>query len=417
MMNGEQYIASLREMRTVVYYRGKRVESLVDHPGIRPHINAAAMTYELAHDPEYEDLLTATSHLTGQRINRFTHIHQSTEDLVKKVKMLRAISQKTGTCYQRCVGFDAINALYGITYEMDQKKGTDYHQRLLEFLKYIQATDRMSDGAMTDPKGDRSLPPSKQADPDQYLHVVEKRSNGIIVRGAKVHQTGGVNSHEIIAMPTVALGPDDAQYAVAFAIPSDTKGLTYIFGRQTNDTRKEEGEIDQGNAQFGIVGGEALVVGASVAFGPRAEVKGPTWLAGNDVAVAGRLGAGLRVYARSVSILARVAGDARLTGETIELMPGARIEGDLHYVSVRELRVHPGASVAGRIVREPGVFSSWTPRLRAPGLPPLRPLLMLGLLAAGALLLALFPRFTAAAVEAVARMPVRCLGLGTAILF
>ena len=259
-MTGEQYIKSLREMKTVVYYRGERVESLVDHPGIRPHVNAAAMTYDMAHDPQFEQLLTAASHITGQRVNRFTHIHQSTDDLVRKVKMLRAIAQRTGTCFQRCVGLDAINALYGVTYEIDQNKGTTYHQRLVEFLKYVQTTDRMSAGAMTDPKGDRSLRPSEQPDPDQYLHVVERRPNGIVVRGAKVHQTGAVNSHEIIAMPTIRLRPDDADYAVAFAIPSDTPGLTYIFGRQTNDSRKEEGEIDQGNARFGIVGGEALVV-------------------------------------------------------------------------------------------------------------------------------------------------------------
>ncbi len=260
MMNGQEYVHSLREMHPVVYCRGERVESVVDHPGIRPHVNAAAMTYDMALDPQFEQLLTATSHLSGHRISRFTHIHQSRDDLVNKVKMLRAIAQRTGSCFQRCVGLDAINALYGVTYEMGQKKGAVYHQRLVEFVKYVQATDRMSDGAMTDPKGDRRLAPSKQSDPDQYLHVVERRSDGIVVRGAKVHQTGAVNSHEIIAMPTSALGPDDADYAVAFAIPADTPGLIYVFGRQTNDSRKEEGDIDQGNARFGVVGGEATIV-------------------------------------------------------------------------------------------------------------------------------------------------------------
>ncbi len=118
----------------------------------------------------------------------------------------------------------------------------------------------MCDGAMTDPKGDRSLAPSKQADPDQFLHVVERREDGMVVRGAKAHQTGAVNSHEIIVMPTVALGPEDADYAIAFAVPMDTPGIICIFGRQSNDSRKEEGEIDQGNSCFGAVGGEALVV-------------------------------------------------------------------------------------------------------------------------------------------------------------
>jgi 4-hydroxybutyryl-CoA dehydratase/vinylacetyl-CoA-Delta-isomerase len=260
MMNREQYVESLRRLKMEVYFQGERVESVVDSPAMRPHVNAAAETYAMAHDPQYEELLTATSHLTGKRINRFTHIHQSTDDLIKQVKMLRAISQRTGTCYQRCVGHDGLNALYSVTYEMDQALGTAYHARFVEYLKYVQESDVMCDGAMTDPKGDRSLAPSKQADPDLYLRVVERRPDGIVVNGAKAHQTGAVNSHEIIVMPTTAMGPDDADYAVAFAVPADSPGLFYIFGRQTNDSRKYEGEIDCGNPVYGTVGGEALAV-------------------------------------------------------------------------------------------------------------------------------------------------------------
>ncbi len=114
MMTGEEYIRSLREMKTVVYYRGEKVENWVDHPAIRPHINAAAVTYNTACGVQNnEEMRTATSHLTGDRINRFTHIHQSPDDLVAKVKALRGIAQKTGSCFQRCVGWDALNALYG----------------------------------------------------------------------------------------------------------------------------------------------------------------------------------------------------------------------------------------------------------------------------------------------------------------
>lgn len=260
LMTGEQYKESIRHLKRVVYFQGKAIENVVDHPLTKPHVDAAAVTYDLAHDPQTEDLLTATSHLTGERINRFTHIHQSAEDLVKKVKMLRCISQHTGTCYQRCVGFDGLNAIFGVTYEMDQKLNTDYHRRFLAFLGQVQKRDLMCAGSMTDPKGDRSLSPSKQADPDLYLHVVERRDDGIVVRGAKAHQTGSLNAHEIIAMPTAALTPEDTDYAVAFAVPSDTPGLKYIFGRQTNDTRRLEGCIDQGNARYGVVGGECLVV-------------------------------------------------------------------------------------------------------------------------------------------------------------
>jgi 4-hydroxybutyryl-CoA dehydratase/vinylacetyl-CoA-Delta-isomerase len=261
MMTPREYVDSLRHMKTVVYYRGTRIDDWVDHPAIRPHINAAALTYATTSDVQSDaDVRTAISHLTGKKINRFTHIHQNADDLVKKVKALRGIAQKTGSCFQRCVGWDALNALYGVTYEIDQAKGTDYHDRFLRFLLYVQETDRMCDGAMTDPKGDRGLAPSKQADPDQFLRVVERREDGVIVRGAKAHQTGAVNSHEVIVMPTMALGPDDADYALSFAVPMDTPGIICIFGRQSNDSRKEEGDLDQGNACFGMVGGEALMV-------------------------------------------------------------------------------------------------------------------------------------------------------------
>jgi len=260
MMNGNEYRESLRKLKREVYAFGEKIDNVVDHPLTRPHVNAAAMTYDLAHDPRYEEFGAATSHFSGRRINRFTHIHQSTDDLVRKVKMLRILGQQTGTCFQRCVGFDGLNALYNITYLIDQKYATGYHNRLRDFLAYVQDTDVMVDGAMTDPKGNRSLSPSKQEDPDLYLHMVERREDGIVVRGAKVHQTGAVNSHEILAMPTTALREEDRDYAVSFAVPADTPGLTFIFGRQTNDERKLGGEIDQGNPRFGFVGGEAMIV-------------------------------------------------------------------------------------------------------------------------------------------------------------
>ncbi len=259
MMTGSQYIESLRMLKPKVYVFGEQVKDLIDNPIFRPHINAAAVTYDMAHDPMAEDLVTATSHLTGKRINRFTHIHQSSEDLVKKVKMLRMIARRTGTCFQRCVGFDALNALYIVTYDMELKLGTGYHKRFKDYLLNIQETDIMAAGSMTDPKGDRSLRPSRQADPDLYVHVVEKNESGIVIRGAKAHQTGIVNSHEMLIMPTTAMAAEDADYAVACAVPVDAPGVLHIFGRQTNDSRKM-GRIDQGNARYGIVGGEALTI-------------------------------------------------------------------------------------------------------------------------------------------------------------
>ncbi|MCI6399029.1 4-hydroxyphenylacetate 3-hydroxylase family protein [Lawsonibacter sp.] len=259
LMTGEEYIESIRKRKMQVYLFGKKVEDPVDDPILRPSLNSVRMTYDLAQMPEYEDLMTAVSPYTGRRVNRFTHIHQSAGDLVKKVKMQRLLGQKTAACFQRCVGMDAFNAVFSTTYETDRKYANHYHENFKQFMIYCQDNDLTVDGAMTDPKGDRSKAPHEQADPDLFLRVVERRPDGIVVRGAKAHQTGALNSHEIIIMPTISMGPDDKDYAVSFAVPMDTPGIFMIIGRQSCDTRKREGsELDVGNAEFGGV--EALTI-------------------------------------------------------------------------------------------------------------------------------------------------------------
>jgi len=259
MKTPEQYEESLRKLKLKVYLLGERVENPVDHPIIRPSMNSVKMTYSLAQDPEHEDLMTATSHLTGNKINRFCHLHRSADDLIRKVKMQRLLGQKTGACFQRCVGMDAINAVDSVTFEMDQKLGTQYHERFNRFLLMMQEQDLTVDGAMTDPKGDRSLSPGRQADPDLFTRVVEKKKDGIVVRGAKAHQTGAVNSHWILALPTMTMTRDDGDYALSFAAPADAEGIFYIYGRQSCDTRKlEGGQIDVGNKEYG--GHEAMII-------------------------------------------------------------------------------------------------------------------------------------------------------------
>ncbi|WP_194611514.1 4-hydroxyphenylacetate 3-hydroxylase family protein [Clostridium vitabionis] len=259
LMTPKEYIESLRKLKTRVYMFGEKIDNWVDNPIIRPSINSVAMTYALALDPKYEDTMTATSMFTGDKINRFTHIHQSAEDLVKKVKMQRLLGQKTAACFQRCVGMDAFNAVYSTTYEIDAKYKTHYHENFRKFLIMVQQHDLTVDGAMTDPKGDRSKAPHEQKDPDMFVHVVERRPDGIVVCGAKAHQTGSINSHWHIFMPTIAMKKEDADWALSFACPTDAEGLYMIYGRQSCDTRKlEDCPIDLGNAKFG--GQEALVV-------------------------------------------------------------------------------------------------------------------------------------------------------------
>ncbi len=259
LMTGEQYIESIRKLNMEIYMFGKRIDNPVDDPILRPSLNSVRMTYDLAQMPEYEDLMTAISPYTGRKVNRFTHIHQSAEDLMRKVKMQRLLGQKTASCFQRCVGMDAFNAVFSTSFEVDKKYGTRYHENFKKFMVYCQDNDLTVDGAMTDPKGDRSKAPHEQADPDLFLRVVERREDGIVVCGAKAHQTGMVNSHEVIIMPTQSMGPEDKDYAVSFAVPTDAKGIFMIVGRQSCDTRKlENSELDVGNSEFG--GMEALVV-------------------------------------------------------------------------------------------------------------------------------------------------------------
>lgn len=259
MMTGEQYLKSIEKLKMQIYLFGEKIANPVGNPILMPALNSVKMTYDLAWEPEYRDLMTVTSHLSGSTINRFTHIHQSREDLIAKVKMQRLLGQKTASCFQRCVGLDAINAVYTTTFEIDRKYHTNYHRNFLEYLRYCQDQDLVIDGAMTDPKGDRSLSPLKQADPDVFLRVVERRPDGIVVSGAKCHQTGACNSHEILVMPTISLRPDEGDYAVCYSVPTDTPGITMIIGRQSCDTRKtEDAPADTGNPVFGGV--EALVI-------------------------------------------------------------------------------------------------------------------------------------------------------------
>jgi 4-hydroxybutyryl-CoA dehydratase/vinylacetyl-CoA-Delta-isomerase len=254
---GDEYVASLRGRGLRVFLFGERVAEPVDHPIIRPSINAVAETYDLAvRNPE---IGTALSPYTGERINRFLHIATSAEDLVMQNKMQRRLGQLTGTCFQRCVGMDALNALHSVTFEIDEAHGTPYHGRFKSFITDMQRRGYVIGGAMTDVKGDRSKAPHQQADPDMFVHVSRRTDDGVYIRGAKAHQTGCINSHWLLVMPTMRLGPEDREFAIVGAVPADAAGITYIYGRQSCDTRSQEGgDIDPGNKRFG--GQEAMII-------------------------------------------------------------------------------------------------------------------------------------------------------------
>jgi len=245
----EQYLASLRMLKPTAYMFGEKIENVVDHPRIRAGINATGATYELATHETYGHLMTTLSPLTGEPINRFTLPPQTIVDLVARVKINRTLGGYVGTCHQRCTGLDCLCTLSIVTYDIDKKYGTHYYDRFMDFLRYVQKNDLTANASVTDVKGDRNLSPHEQADKDMYLRVVDQTKEGIIVRGAKVHQTGSLSAHEIIVLPTRAMQKGDEDYALAFAIPSDTEGLIHVVGRSSMDTREIEG-VDCGNIRY-----------------------------------------------------------------------------------------------------------------------------------------------------------------------
>ncbi|UCE52305.1 MAG: 4-hydroxybutyryl-CoA dehydratase [Desulfobacterales bacterium] len=259
LKTGDEYLKSIKSLDLEANVMGEQTGNLPENPLVEPSIRAVAATYDCAHNEETKSLFRVRSSISDEEINRFTHLHQSTEDLMNKVIMQRYCGNVTACCFQRCVGLDAANAVFSVTYECDKEHGTNYHQRFRDYWSRIQLEDLVVDGAMTDPKGDRGKRPKDQTDPDLFLRVVERKSDGVVVRGAKFHQTGMLNSHEIIVMPTLNMRPGEEEWAICFAVPVNAKGIRFIYGRQTSDTRKLEGlRLDVGNPTFG--GQEVMTV-------------------------------------------------------------------------------------------------------------------------------------------------------------
>ncbi len=196
---------SLRGRDTKLYLRGERLDEPADHPLLQGSINAMRATYEIAN--ERPDEFMVESPYTGERVNRFLHVTTSPEDLRAKHQMQRELGQRTGTCFQRCVGMDAVPTMESVTYDLDAANGTDYHDRYVTFLTELQRRNLVLAGGMTDVKGDRGKRPPDQADADLYVHVTRRTAEGLYLRGAKAHMTGGWNSHWIMIMPTMATGP------------------------------------------------------------------------------------------------------------------------------------------------------------------------------------------------------------------
>lgn len=245
----EQYYDSLKALHPTTYILGEKVENPVEHPLIKHMVAGVGQTYALAQEPEGKKFLVAESKLVGEEVSRFAKFYESTDDLLAKVRMLKFLTQRIGTCFMRCTGMDAINSVGIETYNCDQKYGTNYHGRLLDFVKHVQKSDLVVFSGVTDVKGDRSLRPSQQKDPDMYLHVVDRKRDGIVVRGAKIHQTGSLCAHWGLIVPTREMLEVEKDYAVCFAVPVDAEGVVHIYGRGTLEDRALQ-DCDLGNVAY-----------------------------------------------------------------------------------------------------------------------------------------------------------------------
>ena len=245
-----QYRKSLEKLHPVAYILGEKVEHVWEHPLIKHMVSSVAKTYELENDPEGKKLLVTKSDLVPGEVSRFISFYKSPDDLLAKVHMLKLLAQTIGGCYMRCTGMDAINSVGIEVFNCDKKYGTHYWQRLLDFVGMLQKEDLVLFSGVTDVKGDRALRPSQQKDPDMYLHIVDRNKEGIVVRGAKIHQTGSLCAHWGIVVPTREMREADKDYAVSFAFPTDAKGVLHVYGRGTLEARALE-DCDLGNIEFG----------------------------------------------------------------------------------------------------------------------------------------------------------------------
>jgi 4-hydroxybutyryl-CoA dehydratase / vinylacetyl-CoA-Delta-isomerase len=225
---GDQYRQSLVGRNREVYAGGERITEVTTHPLTIPGVNAIALLYDLAQEPELDALMHAHSHVTGARVHRYCHLPQSSDDLLKKIQAARKAAEISPISGLASWGVDLLSALSIVTHTMQHDLGTPYYDRFVQYLHHYQAHNLWSAVGVTDVKGDRRLRPSEQEDPDLYVHVVERTNAGIVVRGAKAHTTGAPVAHELIVIPTRALRASDQDYAVAFAIAPETPGLKMI---------------------------------------------------------------------------------------------------------------------------------------------------------------------------------------------
>lgn len=256
LMSGDDYRESLRRYTPRVFVDGRQVASVVDEPALRPGVNALAFTYDYALRPELEPIALATQSQRNRIVNRMLHINESAGDLLNKLEAVRVLCQETG-CAQRYLAHDALNGLAQVTARIDDAKGmTEHRTRFASYLQHVQDQDLALGVAMTDAKGDRSKKPHQQANPDTYVHIVERNGKGIVISGAKAIVTGAPYMHELLVMPSRNMGPEDADFAVCCAVRVDEPGITIV----SRPAGRPGEKLEHGDALFSRKYGQSTAV-------------------------------------------------------------------------------------------------------------------------------------------------------------
>jgi len=227
LMSAAEFRDSLDRYRPRVFVNGERVERVSADPRLAPGIAAIGVTYDLALKPEHRQLMTARQGTSGKTVNRMLHIDETSQDLLYKLEAVRLVCKETG-CAQRYLTHDAFNGIFQATRRADAEHGTDYHQRFLAYMHEVQDQDLTLGVAMTDAKGDRSKKPGAQSNRDVYVHITERRKDGIVIRGTKAIVTGAPYMHGFLVMPCRTHTRDDADFAVCCAVPVDAEGVTIV---------------------------------------------------------------------------------------------------------------------------------------------------------------------------------------------
>jgi 4-hydroxybutyryl-CoA dehydratase/vinylacetyl-CoA-Delta-isomerase len=227
LMSAAAYRESLDRYAPRVFVNGGLVEKVSTDQRLAPGIAAVGITYDYALRDEHKTLMTARQGTSGKIVNRMLHIDETSQDLLYKLEAIRLVCRESG-CAQRYLSHDALNGIFQATKRTDAAHGTDYHQRFLAYLHKVQDEDLTLGVAMTDAKGDRSKRPALQSNPDVYVHIKERRKDGIVIRGTKAIVTGAPYMHDFLVMPCRTMTKGEEAFAVCCAVPIDAEGITIV---------------------------------------------------------------------------------------------------------------------------------------------------------------------------------------------